>query len=116
MKKIVKISDDSGLVFELDNWESMQKQTVFNYFQGKYKEINNEIEKFNDDLYWNKIITNSNTNMTIIIGRSYFLYKKIDSYFLSLISPQEWKKPLKDIEFVDIFIKSSNGLWKKHKI
>ena len=117
MKKLVKISDNSGLVFELDNWESMQKQTVFNYFQGKYKEINNEIEKFNNDLYWNKIITNSNTNITIIIGKPYSLYKKNNnSYFLSLISPEEWKKPLKNIEFVDVFIKSSNGLWLKNKV
>ena len=117
MKKIVKIGDESGLVFELDNWESMQKQTVFNYFQGKYKEINKEIEKFNDDLYWNKIITSSNTNIAIIIGNPYFLYKKNDdTYFLSIISPNEWKESLKKIEFIDVFIKSSNGLWMKKKI
>ena len=58
---------------------------------------------------WTKIIYESEYSFQPITGKKYHLYKKKNnSYFLSIIEPNQWNK-----EFIGTFILQNNGTWKK---
>tara|TARA_B100000902_G_scaffold67967_1_gene74106 strand:- start:15803 stop:16180 length:378 start_codon:yes stop_codon:yes gene_type:complete len=78
------------------------------YFEKKFLEIRNQYLKMTEKLKWNEIIFNSKCNFNPIIGNTYYLYKKNNEYFLSIIKPKEW-----NINHQGTFILESNHSWKK---
>jgi hypothetical protein len=60
-----------------------------------------------EEYEWNELVYSAKFSFEPIIGESYHLYKNDDgSHFLSLISPNEWKK-----EFIGTFRLTSNRKW-----
>tara|TARA_B000000441_G_C21352535_1_gene128682 strand:+ start:85 stop:465 length:381 start_codon:yes stop_codon:yes gene_type:complete len=80
------------------------------YFKGRFNELKEQYEKLLIELKWNEEIFNSKINFNPIIGQKYYLYKKKNYKFLSIIKPSEW-----DMEFIGTFILNSNQSWKKIK-
>jgi hypothetical protein len=79
----------------------------------EFVERYDKIKKLHDDLmeeiHWNRFIYNLNFRFQPVIGNTYYLYKnKEGNYFISLISPKEWR-----MEFVGEFIFEHNGKWVK---
>ena len=78
------------------------------YFEKKFIEIRNQYLKMTEKLKWNEIIFNSKYNFNPIIGNTYYLYKKNNEYFLSIIKPKEW-----NMNHQGTFLLESNHSWKK---
>ena len=78
------------------------------YFESEFLELKEKYDKFVTKLEWNKIIHNAKFNFNPIIGKEYHLYEDVNSYFLSIIKPNEWK-----MKFIGTFILRSNFCWDK---
>ena len=80
------------------------------YFRGRILELQDQYKKLLEELKWNKEVYNSRMNFNPIIGEKYYLYKKPNYKFLSIIKPSEW-----NMKFIGAFILNSNHTWRKIK-
>jgi len=87
----------------------MEKNTkVKKYYSTKFEEIANQYELLMKDIQINERLYKSNHNFEPVTGEIYNLYKKeSNEEFLSLISPDQWKK----FEFVGSYKFLSDGRW-----
>ena len=80
-----------------------------NYFDAKFKELKSSYQKLVEDYKWNKIIYESEFSFQPIIGEIYYLYQKENkSYWLSIVSPENWNK-----KYIGSFKLLTNGKWEK---
>ncbi|KRO66015.1 MAG: hypothetical protein ABR81_05175, partial [Cryomorphaceae bacterium BACL11 MAG-121128-bin16] len=75
----------------------------------KFKEINNEYEELLANVKFNELVYNAKYNFKPIPGQRYYLYRKENYNFLSIIKPHEWNQ-----EFIGSFTLMSNDLWQKN--
>ena len=80
------------------------------YFKSKFSKIQEDYQNFISELKWNQRIYKSKYNFNPTIGSNYYLYKDGDKEFLSIITPNEWKK-----KCIGKFKLGSNYVWKKIK-
>jgi hypothetical protein len=90
------------------NWTSIFTKNLNVEFNDRYNEIIKQYEELTDEIYWNNIIYNLDIKFKPVIGNTYYLYNDDQNYFLSMISPSEWKK-----DFVAEFQFNYNGKWVK---
>lgn len=80
-----------------------------NYFNSRFEELKKEYEELLFEMNWTKILYESEYSFQPITGKNYHLYKKKNnSYFLSIIEPNQWNK-----KFIGTFCLQNNGTWKK---
>tara|TARA_B100000963_G_scaffold332238_1_gene323601 strand:- start:495 stop:890 length:396 start_codon:yes stop_codon:yes gene_type:complete len=96
--------------FTIEKIENLKHESQ-PYFKKKYSEIKEQFEELVEELKWNELIFNSDYNFNPIIGKKYYLYKKNNKTFLSLIKPEEW-----DIQCIGGFKLKSNKVWEKINI
>lgn len=94
---------------DVDGWKRIQAQTANKVFNKKYEEIKEEFNTLIDEVKWNEFVYSTKYNFVPVIGETYYLYYKSDgTYFLSLISPNEW-----NMEFIGATRLESNNKWVK---
>jgi hypothetical protein len=92
---------------DIVSWKSRGITNVNKEFEQKFNELKGEYVKLMEEYQWNELIYGAKFSFEPIIGESYHLYKSDDgSYFLSLISPEQWNK-----EFIGTFQLNSNKKW-----
>ena len=81
-----------------------------NYYNQKFDEIREQYLKLMDDIDINERLYNCKYSFEPITGQTYHLYfDDKGSEFLSIISPEEWKKK----SFVGSYLYDSDGRWVK---
>lgn len=88
------------------NWCIPHKSNVSKEFAERYENIKKLYEELKNEINWNNLIYGTDLKFKPVIGKSYYLYRDNDRHFLSMISPQEWKR-----EFVGEFKFDHNGKW-----
>ena len=78
------------------------------YFQKKLLEIKAKYNQVIKEIEWNELIYKAKYNFKPIIGEVYYLYKRDEKNFLSIIKPNEW-----GFECIGIFKLRSNNIWEK---
>jgi hypothetical protein len=97
---VIKIDD-------LVSWKARGITNVNKEFENKFNELKTKYQQLMEEYEWNEIVYNSKFSFEPIIGEIYHLYAANDgSYFLSLISPQEWNK-----EHIGTFKLNSDKKW-----
>lgn len=90
-----------------NNWYIPYESIVNKEFIERYENIKKMYEELKNEINWNNIIYSIKLKFKPVIGKSYYLYiDEDDKYFLSLISPKEWKR-----NFVGEFKFDHNGKW-----
>ncbi len=90
-KKKSEVIFNGSKNFDVGFWKSRGLQDVQTEFEQRYDEIKIKFEELREEIYWNKVIYDSEFKFEPKIGQIYHLYTKEDSStFLSLISPNEW--------------------------
>lgn len=100
---VIKLEDVKG-------WRQREVTNVNQQFLTRYEELKKEVDKLFEEYNWNNFIYN-NTEYSFLpmIGETYFLYKREDeTFFLSLIPPNQWKK-----EYIGSFKLDSSNKWVK---
>lgn len=93
----------------IDGWKQYNASKVNKVFQSKYEELKNEYLKFIEEYEWNSLIYSAQYNFEPVVGETYHLYKRNnDEYFLSIISPEDWKR-----EFIGSFRLDTKNKWNK---
>ena len=93
----------------IDGWKQYNASKVNKVFQSKYEELKNEYLKFIEEYEWNSLIYSAQYNFEPVVGETYHLYKRNnDEYFLSIISPKDWKR-----EFIGSFRLDTKNKWNK---
>lgn len=90
------------------NWVIPYVENVKSEFDTRFEKIKTEYEQLIDEVYWNNIIYSIKLRFQPVIGNTYYLYKENENYFLSMISPSEWKR-----EHVGTFKLNYTGKWIK---
>jgi hypothetical protein len=122
MKMTDNISDNPGLlpygsnvgapaiqVSNIEHWKSPRIIHVNQQFQDKFEELKNEYQKLIDEYKWNDLVYKSKFSFEPVIGKIYHLYYADNGkIFLSLISPNEWKK-----EHIGSFKYNHDNKWEK---
>lgn len=98
-----KFSPDNIELFKLEKTSKIKK-----YYTQKFQELSSQYESLLEDIRLNEMIYSSKINFEPVVGEFYFLYKKEEGNFLSLISPTEWKN---NYEFIGKFQYQSDGRW-----
>jgi hypothetical protein len=94
---------------DVDGWKRIQAQTANTVFNKKYEEIKEDFKQLVDEVQWNEFVYSTKYNFLPVIGETYYLYQKSDgTYFLSLISPDEW-----NMEFIGATRLETNNKWIK---
>ena len=116
------ISDNPGLlpygsnvgapaiqVSNIEHWKSPRIIHVNQQFQDKFEELKNEYQKLIDEYKWNDLVYKAKFSFEPVIGKIYHLYYADNGkIFLSLISPNEWKK-----EHIGSFKYNHDNKWEK---
>ena len=116
------ISDNPGLlpygsnvgapaiqVSNIEHWKSPRIIHVNQQFQDKFEELKNEYQKLIDEYKWNDLVYKSKFSFEPVIGKIYHLYYADNGkIFLSLISPNEWKK-----EHIGSFKYNHDNKWQR---
>lgn len=93
----------------IDGWKQYNASKVNKVFQSKYEELKNEYLQFIEEYEWNSLIYSAQYNFEPVVGETYHLYKRNnDEYFLSIISPEDWKR-----EFIGSFRLDTKNKWNK---
>lgn len=90
------------------NWIEPYAKDVSNEFQERYEKIIKLYEELSEEVYWNNLIYSLDIKFKPVIGNIYYLYKENEKYFLSIITPWEWKR-----EFIGEFKFEYSGKWIK---
>ena len=89
------------------SWKNRGISNVNKEFANKFNELKLQYQKLMEEYEWNEIVYNAKFSFEPVIGEIYHLYISEDStYFLSLISPQEWNK-----EHIGTFQLNSDKKW-----
>tara|TARA_B100000073_G_scaffold79039_1_gene59968 strand:- start:81 stop:470 length:390 start_codon:yes stop_codon:yes gene_type:complete len=99
----------SSQKFEPLNVDKSDSIKANKYFESRLGELKEEYKKLVQEYNWTKLIYESRYNFQPILGEPYYLYEdECKNLFLSLISPNEWKK-----SYVGTFKLLNNGKWEK---
>ena len=94
-------------VDDIVSWKSRGITNVNKEFENKIKELKNQYESLMQEFEWNELVYSAKFAFEPVIGEIYHLYAGEDGVnFLSLISPQEWKK-----EHIGTFKLNSDKKW-----
>lgn len=94
-------------VDDIVSWKSRGITNVNKEFENKFKELKNQYESLMKEFEWNELVYSAKFAFEPVIGEIYHLYAGEDGVnFLSLISPQEWKK-----EHIGTFKLNSDKKW-----
>lgn len=89
------------------SWKNRGINNVNKEFANKFNELKQQYQKLMEEYEWNEIVYTAKFSFEPVIGEIYHLYIAEDStYFLSLISPQEWNK-----EHIGTFQLNSDKKW-----
>ena len=97
---VIKIND-------VVSWKNRGISNVNKEFENKFNELKIQYQMLMEEYEWNELVYNAKFSFEPVIGEIYHLYIAEDStYFLSLISPQEWNK-----EHIATFRLNSDKKW-----
>ena len=97
------------VVNDIQFWKTPRIIHVNQQFQDKFEELKNEYQKLIDEYKWNDLVYKSKFSFEPVIGKIYHLYYTDNGkIFLSLISPNEWKK-----EHIGSFKYNHDNKWEK---
>jgi hypothetical protein len=100
-----KFEPDNISLFKIEKTSKIKK-----YYSSKFEEMTKEYEKLMSEIQMNERLYMAQHNFEPVTGESYYLYKKESGEeFLSLISPEQWKR----FEFIGTFQFQSDGRWMK---
>ena len=98
-----KFEPDNISLFKIEKTTKVKK-----YYSSKFEEMTKEYENLMAEIKVNERLYMAAHNFEPISGETYHLYKKeSNEEFLSLISPDQWKK----FEFIGSFKFLSDGRW-----
>lgn len=98
-----KFSPDDIQLFKLDKTSKLKT-----YYKSKFKELEEEYLKMVNDVKLNERIYSAKCQFEPIVGNTYHLYQKENGEeFLSLLSPNDWKK----FEHIGSYKLLSDGRW-----
>jgi predicted HTH transcriptional regulator len=98
-----KFEPDNISLFKLEKTSKVKK-----YYSSKFEEMAKEYESLMNEISINERLYKSSHNFEPTSGEIYHLYKKESGEeFLSLISPDQWKK----FEFIGSYKFLSDGRW-----
>jgi hypothetical protein len=98
-----KFEPDNISLFKIEKTSKIKK-----YYSSKFEEMTKEYENLMSEIKMNERLYTASHNFEPISGETYHLYKKESGEeFLSLISPDQWKK----FEFVGSYRFLSDGRW-----
>jgi hypothetical protein len=124
MKKPDNVSDNPGLLpygsnvgapaiitTNIEHWKEPRVSSVNKQFEDRFEELKKEYQNLIDEYKWNDLVYKSKFSFEPVIGKIYHLYYANDGkIFLSLISPNEWKK-----EHIGSFKYNHDNKWEKVK-
>jgi len=97
---VIKIDD-------LVSWKSRGISNVNKEFENKFNELKIQYENLMKEYEWNELVYSAKFSFEPVIGEIYHLYIGDDGInFLSLISPQEWRR-----EHLGTFKLNSDKKW-----
>jgi hypothetical protein len=116
------ISDNPGLlpygsnvgapaiqVVNIGQWKEPRVLNVNKQFEDRFEQLKKEYQKLIDEYKWNDLVYKSKFSFEPVIGKIYHLYYANDGkIFLSLISPNEWKR-----EHIGSFKYNHDNKWEK---
>lgn len=107
-------SDLGAPVIKADDivgWKQSGVTKANNYFEAKYNEIKQRYEQLVAEFKWTELLYKAKYNFEPIIDHPYYLYcDEQGEFFLSLISPLEWKT---SPTFVGCFKLDDKHKWQK---
>lgn len=98
-----KFSPDDITLFKIEKTNKLK-----HHYTSKFEEIQKEYQKLMEEILINERLYLAKHNFEPISGQSYYLYKKDNEEFLSIISPDEWRNRY---HFIGKFQFSSDGRW-----
>ena len=100
-----KFEPDNISLFKIEKTSKIKK-----YYSSKFEEMTKEYEKLMSEIQMNERLYTASHNFEPTSGEIYHLYKKESGEeFLSLISPEQWKK----FDFIRSYRFLSDGRWEK---
>jgi hypothetical protein len=100
-----KFEPDNISLFKIEKTSKIKK-----YYSSKFEEMTKEYEKLMSEIQLNERLYMASHNFEPTSGEIYHLYKKESGEeFLSLISPEQWKK----FDFIGSYRFLSDGRWEK---
>ena len=98
-----KFEPDNISLFKIEKTSKIKK-----HYSSKFEEMTREYEKLMLEIQMNERLYMASHNFETTSGEIYHLYKKESGEeFLSLISPEQWKK----FEFIGSYKFLSDGRW-----
>jgi predicted HTH transcriptional regulator len=98
-----KFEPDNISLFKIEKTSKIKK-----YYSSNFEEMTREYEKLMSEIQMNERLYMSSHNFEPTSGEIYHLYKKESGEeFLSLISPEQWKK----FDFIGSYKFLSDGRW-----
>lgn len=74
----------------LGGWKVGSVHRANKHYEERFEDLKKEFKKLSNDVKWNEIVFNAEMKFKPVIGKEYYLYKKIEKkYFLSLFAPNE---------------------------
>jgi hypothetical protein len=98
-----KFSPDDITLFKIEKTNKLK-----HHYTSKFEEIQKEYQKLMEEILINERLYLAKHNFEPISGQSYYLYKKDNEEFLSIISPKEWGNRY---QFIGKFKFLSDGRW-----
>jgi hypothetical protein len=100
-----KFEPDNISLFKIEKTSKIKK-----YYSSRFEEMTKEYEKLMSEIQMNERLYTASHNFEPTTGEIYHLYKKESGEeFLSLISPEQWKK----FDFIGSYRFLSDGRWEK---
>ncbi len=100
-----KFEPDNISLFKIEKTSKIKK-----YYSSRFEEMTKEYEKLMSEIQMNERLYTASHNFEPTSGEIYHLYKKESGEeFLSLISPEQWKK----FDFIGSYRFLSDGRWEK---
>lgn len=97
------------------SWMIPYRDNIDNEFNSRFNDIKSKFDELVDEVYWNNILYNKDIceiNITPVVNNSYYLYQKNNGkFFISIISPDEWKMK----KYIGSFKFLHTGKWLKNK-
>jgi hypothetical protein len=98
-------------VSNIENWKEPRVLNVNKQFEDRFEQLKQEYQKLIDEYKWNELVYKSKFSFEPVIGKIYHIYYADNGkIFLSLISPNEWKK-----EHIGSFKYNHDNKWEKIK-
>ena len=96
-------------VSNIEHWKEPRVLNVNKQFEDRFEELKKEYQKLIDEYKWNDLVYKSKFSFEPVIGKIYHLYYTDNGkIFLSLISPNEWKK-----EHIGSFKYNHDNKWER---